>query len=245
MILDFHAHVGDSDRPGASELQRGCTPERVLGMARRAGVEKTVIFPTTYQDYRDGNRVIREAVDTYPDEFIGFARIDPTADDAVDVLRDGIESLGLSGLKLVVRGEGLESPNLAWAMDASGERGLPVIFCSATVVPELTRLAERFPKTVTVFGHMGAHAFDCSGPRAAVDAARNLENVFLEYSSALVWTILKEAAEQIPGKLIFGSDSPCIHPASEIAKIRVMDLPPEDEAAILGGNAARLLGVEI
>ena len=244
MILDFHAHVGDSDCPGASELQRRCTPERVLAMARRAGVQKTVIFPTTYQDYRDGNRVIQQAIAAYPQELIGFARIDPQTPSAIDVLREGIEELGLRGLKMVLRGEGFSSPNLPGVMEYCADHRLPVIFCSATVVPQLTELARRHPETKVVMGHMGSHAFDCHGPRAALSAALSLENVYLEYSSALVWPIVREAAEQVPQKLLFGSDSPCIHPATEIAKIQVMDLPEEREAAILGGHAARLLGCE-
>jgi hypothetical protein len=33
-------------------------------------------------------------------------------------------------------------------------------------------------------------------------------------------------------------------PATEIAAVRALGLPPEDEAAILGGNLAGLLGLQ-
>ncbi len=77
MIIDIHAHIGDSDVPGASILQHGCTPERVLRYMDQAKIEKSVVFPTTYLDYQVGNEVIAKVVNSYPDRFIGFARLDP------------------------------------------------------------------------------------------------------------------------------------------------------------------------
>src|SRR5262249_49711736 len=42
-------------------------------------------------------------------------------------------------------------------------------------------------------------------------------------------------------KLIFGSDGPWLHPGLELHKIRLLGLPHDQEARILGGNALRLL----
>jgi hypothetical protein len=44
-------------------------------------------------------------------------------------------------------------------------------------------------------------------------------------------------------RVVFGSDWPMTDPATEIAAIRALDLPPADEAAILGGNLAGVLGL--
>ena len=40
-----------------------------------------------------------------------------------------------------------------------------------------------------------------------------------------------------------GSDAPWDDPARAIAAVKALGLPAGDEAAILGGNAARLLGL--
>ena len=42
--------------------------------------------------------------------------------------------------------------------------------------------------------------------------------------------------------MVYGSDWPMTDPAAEIAAIRALGLPSEDEAAILGDNLATLPG---
>lgn len=44
-------------------------------------------------------------------------------------------------------------------------------------------------------------------------------------------------------RIVFGSDWPMADPAAEIAAIRSLGLPVEQEQAVLGGNLARLLGL--
>jgi predicted TIM-barrel fold metal-dependent hydrolase len=40
---------------------------------------------------------------------------------------------------------------------------------------------------------------------------------------------------------VFGSDGPWLHPALELEKIRLLRLPREAEARVLGGNARKLI----
>jgi uncharacterized protein len=47
-----------------------------------------------------------------------------------------------------------------------------------------------------------------------------------------------------PDKVIFGSDWPMADPTAEIAAIRALGLSDDDTEAVLGGNLARLLGLE-
>jgi hypothetical protein len=44
-----------------------------------------------------------------------------------------------------------------------------------------------------------------------------------------------------PGKILFGSDGPWLHPGLELNKIRLLGLPLAAEARILGGNILSLL----
>ena len=44
-------------------------------------------------------------------------------------------------------------------------------------------------------------------------------------------------------RVVFGSDWPMADPGAEIAAIRALGLTSDEEAAILGGNLARILGL--
>ena len=44
-------------------------------------------------------------------------------------------------------------------------------------------------------------------------------------------------------RVVYGSDWPMTDPAAEIAAIRALGLTPEEEAAVLGGNLAAILGL--
>jgi len=44
-------------------------------------------------------------------------------------------------------------------------------------------------------------------------------------------------------KILFGTDSPWQDQAADLAEIRSLGLTPDEQAAVLGGNAARLLGL--
>ena len=45
-----------------------------------------------------------------------------------------------------------------------------------------------------------------------------------------------------PGKVIFGSDGPQLHPGVELRKVELLELPPRAQALVTGGTILRLLG---
>ncbi len=73
---------------------------------------------------------------------------------------------------------------------------------------------------------------------------------FIGFAYALPSFVYDVAAEtrraiEIAGarKVLFGTDGPEVRADVELYKVRVLKLPTEDEALILGGNIARLLGL--
>jgi predicted TIM-barrel fold metal-dependent hydrolase len=67
-------------------------------------------------------------------------------------------------------------------------------------------------------------------------------NLYGDTSAVRRFDYLVRAARRAgPGKLVFGSDGPWLHPALELAKVRLLGLPPTEEAMVLGGNLLRLL----
>lgn len=242
MIIDVHTHVGNSDVPGASILQKDCTAELLLKYMEQAEISKAVIFPTSYLDYRNGNEVIYHAVQKYPDRFIGFARFDPKHKNAIATLETAIGELELKGLKIVPRGTDFENPLLHEALDKCAEYDIPVIACCYTVAKEEIEMAQAHPETKIILAHMGAY-IDWAAHKLCIRAAKELPNVYLETSNVLTQVTLKEAGNEVPDRVLFGSDAPALNPKAELEKIKAMNFSSETERKILFGNAAKLLKI--
>jgi predicted TIM-barrel fold metal-dependent hydrolase len=70
------------------------------------------------------------------------------------------------------------------------------------------------------------------------------ENVYLETSGSADsprGVVANPVARLGAGRVLFGSDAPGLDPRLAILKIRLAALSASDEAAVLGGNIARLL----
>jgi predicted TIM-barrel fold metal-dependent hydrolase len=246
MTIDCHAHVG-MGTPGSTDLeQTNLPPEATVQGAREAGIDRTVVFPVQYltHEYPEANAEVAAAVAQYPDELIGFARVNPGNPQAPSQVRAAVEQLGLRGLKLHHACDWfeLDSPEVRQLLSLCGELGIPVLIHSdREVVAKIVRLAEDVPHTTVVFGHMG---IDCDSMRQCLAAAVRLPNVYLETSQTQDPRTLQEAALRCPERVLFGTDA-VIGPEKrrEMGKILQLDCPEQVKAQILGGNAARLLGL--
>jgi hypothetical protein len=103
-------------------------------------------------------------------------------------------------------------------------------------VADLVGLARRFPAATFVLGHLGAHLIDSY----AVDLVSEVDNVFVETSGGFT-IALRVALERLgPDRLLFGTESPHQHPAVELAKYAVLDLPADTWRRIAWDNAREL-----
>jgi predicted TIM-barrel fold metal-dependent hydrolase len=69
-----------------------------------------------------------------------------------------------------------------------------------------------------------------------------LPNVYADTSGVRRFDFLVDAVRRAgPGKLLFGSDGPWLHPGLELEKVHLLGLPSSAEAAVSGGNAERLI----
>jgi len=101
--------------------------------------------------------------------------------------------------------------------------------------------AREVPDCTVVMGHMGGyfHVDD------AIAAAERQPNLMLETSAMPYPRKIAEAVSRVGSdRVLFGSDGPGCNPALEVRKITMLGLDADDERRILGGNAARLLGLE-
>jgi predicted TIM-barrel fold metal-dependent hydrolase len=106
----------------------------------------------------------------------------------------------------------------------------------------LHMLAPQYPDVAFVVAHLGSFWDDWRAQQQTVDILTRYPNVYADTSGVRRFDYLAEAVQRAgAGKLLFGSDGPWLHPDLELEKIRLLRLPADQEARILGGNALRLL----
>ena len=82
MKIDVHNHVGID--PAYEEDRK--TAELIEEM-ESAGVDKCVIFPfTTNPDIKEQNKIIKLAIDEYPQRLVGFFTMNPRLPDMVELM---------------------------------------------------------------------------------------------------------------------------------------------------------------
>lgn len=242
MIIDTHAHLDEVEAFGWED-----TPDELLALMDDAGIEKTVV--TTYADEpgpEDGLSRLREYVEVAPDRFIGFPRMDPRWDDAVDIFERAIVDDGMGGLKLHPVSN-LSSPYAPFTlelMDKAAELDVPVLIHSGDANFCLPRqigyAAERTDATIIM-----AHCGGFFNANSCVEVAAEHDNIVLESSAFPYPSVLQEAVDRLGAdRVVYGSDMPPANPHVELKKIEVLDLTDAQRERILYGNAADLLGVE-
>ncbi|WP_344835788.1 amidohydrolase family protein [Nonomuraea dietziae] len=98
------------------------------------------------------------------------------------------------------------------------------------------------PGLRAIAGHMGA-----DGHRYAVEAARSCDRLWLEpcYSHAPAGRIAQVVAGVDPERLLFGTDSTLIDPASAFGAVAAAGLSPGVAELIAWRNAVQLFGLDI
>lgn len=248
MVIDGHAHVSASDYGNVAAL---------LHQLDQAGIDRALVVPGGMVDVRQMTRVLMgsvrpdpsipneqvySAIDRHSDRIYGLVCINPrSGSTAIRMMEDGFRH-GCRGVKLapIVHQFGFNEPVLAEVAAACGERGFPLYThvlphpgCTTT---DYAALAQRWPGTNFILGHMGFGPGDAD----AIQLAGDLKNLYLETSLGN-YLMLREALQRLgPSKLIFGSEFPLSHPGAELAKICLLEA--DAQPSILAGNILRLLG---
>jgi len=102
--------------------------------------------------------------------------------------------------------------------------------------------APEYPEVNFIIAHLGSFADDWRAHQQVIDQLVRYPNLYADTSGVRRFDYLVKAVRRAgPRKIIFGSDGPWLHPALELHKIRLLRLPPEEEALILGRNVLKLL----
>ena len=85
----------------------------------------------------------------------------------------------------------------------------------------------QYPDVTFIVPHLGSFADDWRAHQRLIDQLRRLPNVLADTSGVRRFDYLVQAVRRAgPGRLVFGSDGPWLHPGLELAKIRLLGLRP-------------------
>jgi predicted TIM-barrel fold metal-dependent hydrolase len=239
MIIDGHCHAGRGERltaPWNTAAPLGA----YLRRARAAGIDRTVVFPPFAGDYAAANAEVAGIVARHSDRLIGFACVHPVRDAGRvrELIGRAVREWGFRGVKV----HRLDSPATREVCEAVRTFGVPLLYDVAGQPELLEQAAIEYPRLTFVVPHLGSFADDWRAHQRLIDQLPRLPNVLADTSGVRRFDYLVQAVRRAgPTRIVFGSDGPWLHPAVELAKIRLLRLAPDQEALILGGNLARLL----
>jgi predicted TIM-barrel fold metal-dependent hydrolase len=239
MIIDCHCHLGKGDLLTAP-WNTVAPLEPYLTRARRAGIDRTIVFPAFHTDYAIANAELARIVGRHPQQLIGFAFVQASRDTGRirEMIERAITRYRFRGIKV----HGHEAMPTREVCDAARKYRLPVLVDVAGRTHVVEMLAREYPDVNFIVPHLGSFAGDWKAHQQTIDQLVRFPNLYADTSGVRHFDYLLQAVRRASArKLLFGSDGPWLHPASELHKIKLMRLSSEAEALILGRNAARLL----
>jgi len=239
MIVDCHCHAGAGD--GFTGPWDTRAPlERYLLRARRAGIDRTVVFSAFHSDYAVANREVARLVAAHPGRLLGFAFVNPRRDQGRvrALVAEAVVEWGFRGIK-IHQHDGRITREVC---EAARAHRLPVLYDVMGEVTTIDLVAREYPDVPFIVPHLGSFADDYRAQVAVIDLLVRMPNVHADTAGVRRFDLLEEAVARAGArKLLFGSDGPWLHPGVELAKVQALGLPPDDEALVLGGNLCRLV----
>jgi predicted TIM-barrel fold metal-dependent hydrolase len=264
MIIDIHTHAfPDELAPRAMEVLTGNsgvqpfsdgTCAGLRASMRRAGIDKSAVMPiaTKPGQARSVNRWAAE-VNRANDGLICFGSIHPLQEDWQAEI-DALVADGIVGVKFHPDYQQffVDEPQFVPLYRALADAGLIVLFHAGVDIglpppvhctpDRLARLLDAVPELTVIAAHMGGYSCWDKVERYLVgrnlyfDTCYSLTDLGPERMASLM------RAHGLD-RILFATDSPWTDQSAELAGIRALSLSEDEIAAVLGGNAVRVLGL--
>ncbi|HYA23665.1 MAG TPA: amidohydrolase family protein [Terriglobales bacterium] len=239
MIIDCHCHAGQGDKMTAP-WNTNAPLGTYLRRARAAGIHKTIITAPFHSDYAKANEQTARLVAHYPGRLIGFAFVHAKRDAGriFRMVEYAVRHWAFRGIKV----HGHEAMPTREVCETAKALRVPILVDITSRFEVVDMLAPQYPEVNFIVAHLGSNTDDFRAHQHVVYQLARYRNVYADTSAVRQYDYIVEAIKHAgPQKILFGSDGPWLHPGVEIHKIRLLRLPPEQEALVLGGNVLRLL----
>ena len=211
-----------------------------LPRAARAGINRTVLFAAFHSDYAKANRDVARIVGSRPDRFYGFAFVHPRRDGGRihEIVGEAVRRYGFCGIKTHRH----DAPITREVCETGRAFSVPVMYDVMGEVSVVELLAEQYPDVQFIIPHLGSFSDDWRAQLALIDHLVRHPNIHTDTSGVRRFDLLAQAARRAgASKILFGSDGPWLHPALELAKVRALGLPEDEERQVCSGNFLRLI----
>ncbi|MEI6598007.1 MAG: amidohydrolase family protein [bacterium] len=172
LIVDSQVHIWGADTPdrpwpvppaglkAVAVHNNGIpfTKEFVIGEMDKAGVDRVIIVPPSWEG--DRNDLALAAAAQYKDRFAVMGRLDIYREDAKEQIRNWLKQPGMLGLRFALHTPLLERPfvsgELDWVWHEAEASGVPVmVLVPHRLMASIARVAERHPDLKLVMDHLG------------------------------------------------------------------------------------------
>lgn len=239
MIIDCHCHAGSGDGLTGPWDTRAPLGD-YLRRATAAGIQQTVLFAAFHSNYATANREVASIVASQPDRFYGFAFVHAARDRGRihHLIETAVRQYGFVGIKVHRH----DAPITREICEVAKTFMLPVLYDVVGEVSVCELLAQEYPDVNFIIPHLGSFADDWRAQSAIIDHLVRHPNIYTDTAGVRRFDLLEQAVKRAgPGKILFGSDGPWLHPGIELAKIKALRLSPQQEKLILGINLQNLI----
>ena len=241
---------------------RLATAEALVEAMDEAGVDHAVAFGFAWADMglcQAANDYTIEAVRRYGGRLIGFAVVNPRQPQEALRELERCVAAGLRGVgELMPDGQGFSLDDVSLVAPLArfaAAHHLPILVHSSepvghdypgkgTVSPEVIyHFAQAFPQVTLICAHWGG---GLPFYELMPEVRKALAHAYYDTAASPFLyddRILPLLAQLVPHKICFGSDFPLLSPARCLRGFRSVGLEPKLLEAVLGGNAARVLGL--
>ena len=213
-FVDIHPHIISDDvssypiaplfgKRSDWSQERPTTVETLIAAMDEAGVSKAAVVHSS-TTYGYDNSYVVDGCAQYPHRLVAVGSVDVLQPDAPETIRKWVER-GLAGLRLFTGGSTkdfdpseLDDPRSFPSWELCGELGLSMCIQTGPVgLPQITRLAQRFPNVAIILDHLGRPDVTDGPPyKAAVGLFElaSLKNVYLKLTPRIFGDVKKGGA---------------------------------------------------
>lgn len=240
-VMDAHAHLGQHEPFMIIDSSAGS----MLRCKDRMGIDLTAVssLPGTIGGWTRGNDQVIDAVQKYPDRFLGYITINGHDPQSVLAECERCWAGGCRALKLH-SGQKLEydHPVIQPALAFADDKGCPIL-CHVwgRELDYMEPLIDRYNRSTWILAHAG-----CADREKYVRVAKAHENAVLEtcFSRCPKGLIEYFVAEGLEDKTLWGSDASFYASTHQFGRVLFAEVSESAKKKLLCDNARRVFCLE-